>query len=87
MEPSRNAKMQKIKIGFMQRHYTKLVRLNCDFYFSVSRLAIFSNRSHLDWSLLFNFETTRCKNQFDTKLASIHLALIEILSFSCLVHF
>ena len=26
--------------------------------FSISHFAIFSNRNHFDWSVLFNFETT-----------------------------
>ena len=37
--------------------------------------------------LLFNFEATQCKNHFDTNLVKIHLAVIEILSFSCFVLF
>ena len=32
---------------------------------------------------LFNFETTQCSNQFDTKLVKIHSGVIEILSMSC----
>ena len=32
---------------------------------------------------LFNFETTQCKNHFDTNLVKIHSAVIEILSFLC----
>ena len=31
---------------------------------------------------LFNFETSQCKNHFDTNLVKIHLVVIEILSFS-----
>ena len=32
---------------------------------------------------LFYFETTQCKNRFDTKLVKIHKGVIKILSFSC----
>ena len=35
----------------------------------------------------FNFETTPCKNHSDTNLVKIHLAVIEMLSFSCCVLF
>ena len=45
--------------------------------FSVAHFAILSNRNHFDWSLLFNFETTQCKNQFDTNLISIHSGLLR----------
>ena len=45
--------------------------------FSVAHFATFSNRNHFDSSLLFNFETTQCKNLFDTNLISIHSALLK----------
>ena len=31
---------------------------------------------------LFNFETTQCKNYFDTNVVKVHLAVVEILLFS-----
>ena len=38
--------------------------------------------ANLTGLLLFNFETNPCKNHSDTNLVKIHLAVIEILSFS-----
>ena len=43
--------------------------------------------ANLPGLFLFNFETTPCKNYSDTNLVKIHLAVIEILSFSCSVLF
>ena len=43
--------------------------------------------SHLDRYILLNFETAQRKNHFDTNLVKIHLAGIEILSFSLTVLF
>ena len=42
---------------------------------------------HLDRYILFNFETTQCKNHFDTNLVKIHYAVTEVLSFSCFALF
>ena len=39
--------------------------------------------ANLTGLFLFNFEATSCKNHSDTNLVRIHLAVIEILSFSC----
>ena len=87
MGPFWNAKLQKRKKKWLhdkiivtQSWYTSIK------IFSVPQFANFSNRSH-DWSLLFNFETTQCKNQFDTNLVRIHSVRIEILSFSCFMLF
>ena len=51
--------------------------------------AIFSNGPWQTFTgtFLFNFETTQCKNHFDTNLVKIHSAVTEILSFSCSVRF
>ena len=43
--------------------------------------------ANLTGLLLFNFESTSCKNHSDTNLVKIHYAAIEILSFSCSVLF
>ena len=55
--------------------------------FFVSHFDMFSYKSHLTGIFLFNFETIQQKNHFDTILIKIHLAVIEILSFSCFVLF
>ena len=55
-----------------------------EIFFSVLHFVIFSNGS---WLLLFSFETTQRKSQFDTNLVRIRSALIEISSFSCFVLF
>ena len=55
--------------------------------FFISHLTIFSKISHIDWSILFNFETTQCMNHFDMNLLEIHSVAIEILSISCFVQF
>ena len=76
----------KTQIGFMQiiviQNWYDSIEINF-----VSHFATFSNGIHLDWSVLFNIETTRCKYYYDTNLVEIHSAIIEILSFSCFVLF
>ena len=49
--------------------------------------AIYSNGSHLDWSVLLKFAITQCKNHFETILIKIHSAVIEILFFFFLFFF
>ena len=51
-------------------------------FFEVTALAAI-----LTGIFLFNFETTQCKNYFDTNLVKIHQAVIEIFSFSYSVLF
>ena len=62
--------------------------------FSVSHFAILVTQDILTGSIVFfffffffNFETNKCKNHFDTNLIKIHLAVIEIRSFSSFVIF
>ena len=51
--------------------------------FSVSHLLFLVTEAILTGVILFNFETTLCKNHFDTNLVKIHSVVIQILSFSC----
>ena len=48
--------------------------------FPVLYPVMFSKGRHLEGLFSFNFETTHCKNNFDTNLV---IAVIKILSFSC----
>ena len=45
-------------------------------------LLVLVREVNLTGLLSFNFETTQCKNHFDTNLVKIHSAVSEILSFS-----
>ena len=84
-QPSCSAKLQKkskwcnAKIIVTQSWYNSI-----EGFFPVLCFAIFLVRDAiLTGQFLFNFESTQCKNHFDSNLVKIHYVVIEILSFSC----
>ena len=71
----------------LSREVTKKLIVTQSWYASIERFFQFHTLLFLEMGanltglFLFNFETTLCKNHFDTNLDTIHKAVIEILSF------
>ena len=77
----------------LSREVTKKLIVTQSWYYSIERffqfhtLLVLEINANLTGLFLFYFETTPCKNHSDTNLVKVHLAVIEILSFSCSVLF
>ena len=79
---ARKSKWLNAKIIVTQSWYNSIERF-CQFY----SFLFLVRDAILTGLFLSNFETTQCKNHFDTNLVKIHSAVIEILSLSCSVLF
>ena len=69
----------------MEYSDTKLVQIIKMLF--VSYFAIYSNGSHLDWSIFIQISNNSMQESFSHHFVKIHSAVIETLSFSCLVLF
>ena len=77
-------KKKKNQTDIIQWH--KVVQFHWDFFnFTFCYFKLWTS----SWLVYFliNFETTQCKNHFDTNWIKIHSAVIEVVSFSCFWQF
>ena len=82
MPNCKKSKWLNAKIIATQSWYNSIER-----FFQFHSLLFLVTDAILTGLFLFNFETTQCKHDVDINLVKIHLAVIEILSFSCSVLF